>query len=61
LREDCLGAFRARHSLAGQRGQSALAEETLLLPVKAAASNEIAHRESVRAGAGTGGDNTDEY
>jgi hypothetical protein len=29
--------------------------------VKAAASNEIAHGESVRAGAGAGGDNTDEY
>jgi len=39
----------------------AFAEQALLLAVKATASNEIAHAETVHASAGACGDNTDEY
>jgi hypothetical protein len=37
------------------------AKQTLLLAMKAAASNEIAHGETVNASAGTRGDNNAEY
>ena len=61
MRKDRLGAFRARHAFTWQCGQSAFAKQALLLAVKATASNEIAHTETVHGSAGARGDNTDEY